>query len=282
MELIKTKEAVNKLRKDLSDTQFMKKCKEQLNYLQSHHGVKKAELFVYKNLKATDFKREWIEVLSKIAAGTIKLGTQQLSPFDRCLARIQLLFRNSALTAKAEAAIAAKKAEFVKEEIDIKAEIASGDLTVYGKKKDAKRTRKKTKRKCCTQKKKLHKPRVPAMINRRVKLPGKHFNSPAFAWFVGIIRKGTKANSVRKKRFWDVAFSDGIWSLTTEELVPALLPVGDASSIADIASSADELAEELITDLADDTDDESDGDSKEDDVVDDDHEPAELSGSASD
>ena len=34
VELIKTKEAVNKLRKDLSDTQFMKKCKEQLNYLQ--------------------------------------------------------------------------------------------------------------------------------------------------------------------------------------------------------------------------------------------------------
>ena len=99
---------------------------------------------------------------------------------------------------------------------------------------------------------------------------------------MGIIRKGTKANSVRKKGFWDVAFSDGIWSLTTEELVPALLPVGDASSIADIASSADELAEELITDLADDTDDESDGDSKEDDVVGDNHEHAELSGSASD
>ena len=201
---------------------------------------------MYKGLKASGFRDEWVEVLKQIESKELVLQDTSKSPFNRAIDRMFLIFRNSTLSDSAETAIAEMKEKYVKEEGEIRLKREKGNTPVI---------KNKTKKKKPSVKPKLNAGKKPRerMIGRRVKCPGSFFKSSNYDYFIGIFRGYGKGKS--KKKFLRVAFSDGIWNLTREEIAPFLLPVGDTSDKVSVMKSASEL----VDDLAADTDSENEG-----------------------
>jgi hypothetical protein len=128
-EFIATAEGVQALREKLSNTAFIAATKSQMKYLVSHRGLnKKKDLFVYKDLDADGFQERWEAIVHKIASGETELQSGGLSPFQRSIARINKLFRESDLTTEAKESIDQVKNQYGMRAEEIRSNIVRGCL----------------------------------------------------------------------------------------------------------------------------------------------------------